>query len=356
MNPTTINAEPGTPFLDVVREFAAPPARVFRAATDPELVAHWLGPRDLELNVIEYDARTGGSYRYTHRAADGAEFHFRGVFHTVRPYTQIIQTFEHGGSPDVVSVDSMAFEDLDGRTRLRTHSVFPSVVARDDALSQGMERGIVESMDRLEELVSRLKHPGQVIVDISMSLDGYVAAAGVDREHGLGVGGEVVHDWAMGRRTPRDVEILEETLARTGAVIMGRRTFDAVDGPRGWNDGLGYAGERDQSEAPPVFVITHSVPEKVRLADRFTFVTDGPESALTKARAAAGSKDVVVMGGGETCFAFLRAGLADVLSLHIAPVVFGAGTPLFAADVPLRLELTGAESTEAAQHLTYRVL
>jgi len=84
MNPTTITAQPGTPYIDVVREFDAPPELVFRAHTDPELVARWLGPRGMQMEVLEHDARTGGSYRYVHRGREG-EFRFRGVFHTVVP-------------------------------------------------------------------------------------------------------------------------------------------------------------------------------------------------------------------------------------------------------------------------------
>lgn len=357
MNPTTVTAPPGTPFIDVEREFEASRAKVFRAATDPELVARWLGPREMEMDVRSYDARTGGSYSYVHRDAAGNEYAFRGVFHAVVPDERIIQTFEYAGAPDAVSLETFTYEDLGDRTRLRAHTVFPSVEARDAALASGMEHGILESMERLDEVTAEPSGRPRVIVDISMSLDGYVTAAGVDLAHGLGVGGEPIHDWAIGRRTPRDAEILEETFRRTGAVIMGRRTFDIVDGPHGWDDSVGYAGERDQTETPPpVFVVTHAVPEKVRLGDRFTFVTDGLESALARARAGAGSRDVVIMGGGEVAFAYLRAGLADLLTLHVAPVVFGGGTPLFTGDLPVRLELLGSESTAAASHLTYRVL
>jgi dihydrofolate reductase/uncharacterized protein YndB with AHSA1/START domain len=360
VNPTTVSAQPDTPFIDVVREFEATPAQVFRASTDPELVSRWLGPRELEMRLTEYDARTGGSYSYVHRDAEGNEYGFRGVFHTVTPNERIIQTFEYEGEPDVVSVDSWTYEDLGGRTRLSSHTVFPSVEARDTALASGMERGIRDSMERLEEVMHRLdgtsRAGGQVIVDISMSLDGYVTAAGVDLDHGLGVGGEVIHDWAKGRRTPRDAEILAETVERTGAVIMGRRTFDIVDGPKGWGEDVGYGGERSQAEAPPVFVVTHTAPEKVRLRDRFRFVTDGLSSALAQARAAAGEKDVVIMGGGDIASAFLRAGLVDVLSIHLAPVVLGDGTPLWPAGTPLSLQLLDSESTAAAEHLTYRVI
>jgi dihydrofolate reductase/uncharacterized protein YndB with AHSA1/START domain len=358
MNATTITAQPGTPFIDVVRDFDATPAQVFRASTDPEIVPRWLGPREIEMRLQEYDARSGGSYRYVHRDPSGNEHSFRGVFHTVTPNERIIQTFEYLGTPHVVSLDTSTYEDLGGRTRLHTHTVFPSVEARDAMLASGMERGINDSMDRLEEVVQGLHAGrGRVIVDISMSLDGYVTAAGVDMEHGLGVGGEVIHDWVFGRRTPRDAEILEETYARTGAVIMGRRTFDFIDGPNGWTEDFGYGADYERSDAPPpVFVVTHSVPSSVRLGSRFTFVTDGLEAAIAAARKAAGDKDVVIMGGGAICYAFLEAGLADELRVHLAPVVLGAGTPLFPADASLRLEQIGSESTAAAEHLTYRVV
>ena len=146
--------------------------------------------------------------------------------------------------------------------------------------------------------------------------------------------------------------------ARSGAVIMGRRLFDVVDGPDGWNDEVGYGAERDQTAAPPVFVMTHSAPDTWRLGERFTFVTDGLHSAVEKARAAAGEKDVVVMGGGETCHAFLAAGLVDLLNIHLAPLVLGAGTRLFPAEESerIRLELVASESAPGAEHLSYRVI
>jgi uncharacterized protein YndB with AHSA1/START domain len=152
---TTITAQPGTPFIEVVREFDATPARLFRAWTEPELVVQWLGPRDLAMDLIEYDVRSGGSYRYVHRDSDGNEFYFRGVFHTVTSGERIIQTFEWEGLPGEVNIESMTFEDLGGRTRLRTRAVFPTVEARDGAIANGMERGIFDSMDRLEELIGK---------------------------------------------------------------------------------------------------------------------------------------------------------------------------------------------------------
>ncbi|MBM0230631.1 SRPBCC family protein [Micromonospora sp. STR1_7] len=162
MNSTTITAQPGTPYVDVVREFDAPPELVFRAHTDPELVARWLGPRGMRMEVVEHDARAGGGYRYVHRGREG-EFRFRGVFHTVVPDKLIVQTFEYEGTPEHVSLETTRFEDIDGRTRLTRRSVFGSVEERDAMVASGMENGVRDSMERLAELL----RPGRVIVDSS---------------------------------------------------------------------------------------------------------------------------------------------------------------------------------------------
>jgi dihydrofolate reductase len=189
-----------------------------------------------------------------------------------------------------------------------------------------------------------------VVIDISMSLDGYVTAPGVDAEHGLGVGGEVLHEWAFAEDRA-DQEILAGGVERTGAVVMGRRTFDLVD--RVWDEDVGY-GARHATQ-PPCFVVTHTQPASIRLVDRFTIVTDGIESALEQARTVAGDKDVLVMGGGDVCGQILAAGLADILSLHVAPVVLGGGSPLFAAGSRVDLELIDTVVTSNATHQTYRV-
>jgi uncharacterized protein YndB with AHSA1/START domain len=156
-NPTTITAQPGTPFVEIVREFDAPPEQVFRAHVEPELVVQWLGPRDRAMRIDEWDARPGGSYRYAHIGTDGDPFEarFRGVFHTVEPAI-IVQTFEWAGAPNEVALDTYRFDDLgSGRTQLTTRGVFPSVEALDMAMAGGMSRGIYDSMDRLAELLAR---------------------------------------------------------------------------------------------------------------------------------------------------------------------------------------------------------
>ncbi|MEJ2856510.1 MULTISPECIES: SRPBCC family protein [unclassified Saccharothrix] len=154
---TTIVANPDLPTIELVREFDAPPAAVFRAHVEPELVKKWLGPRRLEMEIDTWDARTGGEYRYVHRDEQG-EYRFYGSFHEVRPGERIVQTFTWEGYPDGVSLDTMTFEDLgNGRTRLRGVSVFDSKEGRDMALSSGMEVGINEGYERLDELLSTEK-------------------------------------------------------------------------------------------------------------------------------------------------------------------------------------------------------
>ena len=151
---TTIEVDPEVPLVRIVREFDAPPAKVFRAHTDPELVSQWLGPRDLEMVVDHYDCRTGGSYRYVHKRGDD-EFRFHGSFHEVRPGELIVQTFTFEGMPDGVALEKLVFTDLgDGRTRLVGSSLVDSFADRDAFVASGMEHGIREGYERLDELLA----------------------------------------------------------------------------------------------------------------------------------------------------------------------------------------------------------
>lgn len=145
----------GLPFIEFEREFDHPVAEVFRAHADADLISKWLGPRDMKMDIDHYDFHTGGSYLYHHTGPDGIPYAFSGVFHTVRENDFAIQTFEFGGYPDIVSVDFLTFEDLGGgRCRLRGHSVFPSMAARDGMAASGMEGGMSEGYQRLEELLA----------------------------------------------------------------------------------------------------------------------------------------------------------------------------------------------------------
>ncbi|MFB7248632.1 SRPBCC family protein [Streptomyces populi] len=150
---TRIEADPALPTILITREFDAPPERVFRAYTDPDLVVRWLGPRRLTMLIDVYEARTGGSYRYVHREDDGTEYGFRGVFHEVRRDERIVQTCAYDGFPDGVSLETTLFEDLGGRTRVTTTSLMASLDARDAMIRSGMRRGVTEGHERLDELL-----------------------------------------------------------------------------------------------------------------------------------------------------------------------------------------------------------
>ena len=120
---TTIELDTEVPLVRITREFDAPPAKVFRAHVNPDLVVRWLGPRGLEMRIDHYDCRTGGSYRYIH-SQDGEEYAFRGSFHEVRPDEMIVQTFTYEGMPDGVALERLVLTDLgDGRTRLTATSL-----------------------------------------------------------------------------------------------------------------------------------------------------------------------------------------------------------------------------------------
>jgi len=153
-NPVTVTAPAGTPFIDVTRDFDAPPDAVYRAWSEPELVARWLGPRRYEMVIEEYDVRTGGSWAYAHTAGDEA-YGFRGVFHDVTPGESITQTFEFAGAPGHVSLETATFSDLgDNRSRVSIHSVYQSIEARDAMVDSGMEGGMTEGFERLDEVLS----------------------------------------------------------------------------------------------------------------------------------------------------------------------------------------------------------
>lgn len=149
-----ITADPNVPLVRITRDFDAPVEKVFRAHTDPELVVQWLGPRSHEMRIDHYDCRTGGSYRYLH-VSDGNEFGFHGSFHEVRPSQVIVQTFTFEGMPDSVALERLELEDLgNGRTRLTATSLVDSFEARDAMIASGMEDGIQESYQRLDELLA----------------------------------------------------------------------------------------------------------------------------------------------------------------------------------------------------------
>jgi dihydrofolate reductase len=213
---------------------------------------------------------------------------------------------------------------------------------------------------------------GLVIFEITMSVDGFVAGPNPSLEDPLGQGGEQLHDWATetaawrerhgleGGEANADSELIAESLANQGALIMGRRMFSGGSGP--WDDDPnrdGWWGD-DPPFHNPVFILTHHAREPVSKEEgtTFTFVTDGIAAALELARDAAGDKDVHVVGGADVVQQYLAAGLIDEFELHVAPLLLGEGTHLFGglgSDLP-EVELTRVIDSPKAAHLRYRVV
>jgi dihydrofolate reductase len=207
----------------------------------------------------------------------------------------------------------------------------------------------------------------QVIAEITISLDGFAAGPNQGREHPLGEGGERLHEWIVptdswrsqhglegGEKGPDD-DVAAEFGRGVGAYIMGRNMFSPGRGE--WDESWrGWWGE-DPPYHVPVFVLTHHAREPVPMdgGTTFHFVTDGIESALDQARAAAGAKDVQILGGASAMQQYLAAGLTDELRLHIAPVILGAGERLLENVGDLKLEPIDVVASPAATHVKYRV-
>lgn len=159
-NPTKITAEPGKQEIIIEREFDAPRELVFKAFTDPKLYVQWLGPRGLTTKLETFEPRDGGSWRFIQRDQSGNEFAFHGVNHEVNAPERIIGTFEFEGLPEKghVILQTARFVAMPGnRTKLTSQSVFQSVADRDGMLQSGMEVGVKDSYDRLDELLEMLK-------------------------------------------------------------------------------------------------------------------------------------------------------------------------------------------------------
>ena len=211
----------------------------------------------------------------------------------------------------------------------------------------------------------------QLTLNITMSLDGFIAGPNQTLDKPLGEGGERLHEWLFalasfreqhglsGGETNADTTVFEESLSATGAVVMGRRMFSGGEGP--WEDDSNadaWWGD-DPPFHVPVFVLTHHVRETMnkRGGTSFTFVTDGIEAALDQARAAAGDKDVSLAGGADVVQQYLRAGLLDELQIHVVPLLLGDGVSLFdhLGGEPVKLEATRVIESPSVTHLRFRV-
>jgi len=159
-NKTRVVAEPGKLVIFITREFDAPRELVFKAHIDPELYVKWLGPRGYTMKLEKFEPRSGGAWRYIHKDKDGHEFAFHGVNHEVLFPERLIGTFEFEGLPEKghVEMDTAKFEELpEGRTKLTVQAVYQSVADRDGMISSGMEKGVSEGYERLDELLEKMK-------------------------------------------------------------------------------------------------------------------------------------------------------------------------------------------------------
>ena len=189
-----------------------------------------------------------------------------------------------------------------------------------------------------------------------MSLDGFVAGPEQSVDNPLGIGGMKLHEWHFDPMHEADLPVRDNLLGPKGAYVMGRNMFGPIRGE--WHgDWTGWWGEEPPYHAP-VFVLTHHEREPVELkgGTTFHFVTDGIESALAKAREAAGERSVAVAGGASTVNQYLAIGAIDELRLHVAPLVFGKGERLFEGVGDITLVPVEATGTELVTHLTYRVV
>lgn len=187
-----------------------------------------------------------------------------------------------------------------------------------------------------------------VVCDMSISLDGYVTGRNDSRQNPFGDGASVLHGWIWDAATDADRAILREAIDTTGAMVMGRTSFDKNEGDGGWGDG-GPAGDT------PCFVVTHTEPATA-YPSVFTFVTDGVASAIEQAKRAAGDK-VAGLFGATVLQQALPLGLVDEIRVHVVPVLLGGGTPLFSTlDSAITLERVDVQVTPAATHMTFRVV
>jgi uncharacterized protein YndB with AHSA1/START domain len=148
-----IEADPKVPVIRMTRDFKGTPAQLMRAHTDPDVFAQWVGPNGMTTKIDQWDARTGGSWRFV-QGRDGQEFSFRGCFHEVGS-NRIVQTFTYEGEPDGVALETLVFEDLgDGRTRMHASSLCDSFESRDAWLQSGMETGVNDGYAKLDRILA----------------------------------------------------------------------------------------------------------------------------------------------------------------------------------------------------------
>ncbi len=323
------------------RLIKAAPERVFDAFTSPEGQRQFYGT-DAPGWIVESrcDLRVGGAWSIAFGPSRAELYHHRHVFKAIeRPRRILMTTTETrlDGSRFVTSTE-FSFDARDGATLMTmTQAGFPT-----DALRDEHARGLPNAFARLERICMSTS-----ILYMSMSLDGFITGPDDGPEHGLGAGGERLHEWLgpwLG--SPRGFDppgpskqIFDEVMA-TGAVVVGRRTFD-------------YAGHwNGDHHGVPIFVPTRGTPPAPQ-SDWVHYVTDGVESAMRQAKEAAGDKDVMVHGA-ELAQSLIGAGVLDELEIHLIPILLGGGRRLFGAE-QADLELTRVVDAPGVTHLRYRV-
>ncbi len=323
------------------RLIKAAPERVFDAFTSPEGQREFYGKDDPGWIVeSRCDLRIGGVWSIAFGPSEGELYRHDHVFRRVdRPHRIVMTTTETrlDGSSFVTSTE-FTFEARDGATLMTmTQAGFTT-----DALRDEHTRGLPNAFARLE----RICMPKSVLY-MSMSLDGFITGPDDGPDQGLGAGGERLHEWLgpwLGN--PRGFQppgpsgaIFDEAMA-TGAVVVGRKTFD-------------YAGHwGGDHHGVPIFVPTRGTPPAPQ-SDWVHYVTDGVESAMRQAKQAAGDKDVMVHGA-DLAQSLLRAGVLDELEIHLVPVLLGDGRRLFGGE-QAELELTRVVDAPGVTHLRYRV-
>ena len=153
---TSIVVEPGKQEIIVTRLFDVPREKLFRAMNDPQLIPQWWGPRYLTTTVDQMEPRPGGSWRFVQQGASGDQHAFHGVYHGITAPERMVMTFEYEGEPGHVALQTITLEDVGGKTLLREHTVFQSLADRDGMVQSGMEVGVNDSMERLEELLAKM--------------------------------------------------------------------------------------------------------------------------------------------------------------------------------------------------------
>jgi dihydrofolate reductase/uncharacterized protein YndB with AHSA1/START domain len=340
--------------LRIARLIAAPVDRVFAAFTEPGGQKAMYG-RDEPGWVVrsDCDLRVGGAWTIDFGPTPDRLYRHRHVFTSIEPPHRVaLATTETRLDGSSLAFETeFLFEDENGRTRMTmTQRGFPSAELREEH-----GRGVPVALARFERALKG-DAMGATVLDMSMSLDGFVTGPDPGPDNGLGDGGERLHEWFFGGEPtgadgipgrPADANgaVMDEARA-TGAVVAGRKTFEHAGG---WGG--------DHHDGVPIYVISRSEPMPEAAGWPLVTYLDDVEAAMTAAKRAAGGKDVM-FHGVVTARLALEAGLLDELEIHLVPILLGGGTRLFGEGGPAGVELERVRVIDGpgVTHLRYRVL